>query len=135
MGVASTTEAINNILSKNNTSIPCELIAGFFSESLTKELITTKGLRKASFIDIDVDLYQSTIDVFEFMIQNDLLHDVCIVNFDDWGGVEEYTGGESKAFKEIIDKYNLNVQEIHSTPVVKDKNGILHVQKVFKITK
>lgn len=135
MGVESTDEVIKKILSKNNTSLPCEMIAGFFNKSLTTTLIKEKGLKKASFIDIDVDLYQSTIDVFDFMIQNDLIHDTCLVNFDDWGGVEEYTGGESKAFKEIIAKYKINVQEIFSTPVMKDGNGILHVQKVFKIVK
>lgn len=134
MGVDTTDEVIQNILNDNKTTISCEFIAGFYKDTLTKSLVSTKNFKKASFIDIDVDLYQSTIEVFEFLIENDLLADSVIVNFDDWGGVPEYTGGESKAFKDIVDKYKLNIVEIFTTGVTWI-DGINHVQKVFKITK
>lgn len=134
-GIENTDQIIADILKDKQTDIPCEFIAGFFKKTLTKKLKTTKKLKKASFIDIDVDLYQSTIEIFTYMIENDLLHDQVVVNFDDWGGVEEYTGGESKAFKEIIEKYNLNARELFTTSPMRDHGGILHVQKVFLIEK
>lgn len=135
MSVENTDDVISNILSKNNSGIPCEFIAGFFCDTLTNELVVNKNMKKASFIDIDVDLYQSTIEIFDWFYDNDLMSDTVIVNFDDWGGVAEYTGGESKAFKDIIDKYKLNTEEIFTTHRVQDSNGIFHVQKVFKISK
>ena len=134
MGVNTTEEVIQNILKNNNTNIECEFVAGFYKDVLIDDIIKKKSLKKASFIDIDVDLYQSTIEVFEFFIQNDLFNDIVIINFDDWGGLPEYSGGESLAFKEMVEKYNLNATEIFTTGV-NWVGGVNHVQKVFKIIK
>ncbi len=74
---------------------------GFYSESLTKEL--QKELPKAGVIYVDVDLYSSTLELFEFM--EPLLCDGSLVLFDDWYcfpfGSE---GGEGLAMKEFLEK-------------------------------
>jgi len=74
---------------------------GFYSDSLTKDL--QKSLPKAGVIYVDVDLYSSTIELFEFM--KPLLCDGSVVLFDDWYcfpfGTE---GGEGQAMKEFLEK-------------------------------
>ena len=129
-------DSIDQIMRSSNSPCPCEMIPGFFADSLTPSLKLEKDMRPACFIDVDVDLYISTIQLFDFIITNDLLAPTTIVNFDDWGGVEEYTGGESKAFKEIVEKYNLSYQELYGTNPdrVADPYGVVHVKKVFAIT-
>ena len=68
---------------------------GFFSDSLNKGLMSTFDLKPALYIDIDVDLHSSTLDVFNFLIPNNLLISGSLVYFDDWGGVPEFTGGRA----------------------------------------
>jgi len=74
---------------------------GFYSESLTQDL--QDSLPKAGVIYVDVDLYSSTIELFEFM--KPLLCDGSVVLFDDWYcfpfGTE---GGEGLAMKEFLEK-------------------------------
>lgn len=128
-------DSIRKIMKASNSSVPCEMIPGFFAESLTSTLKTEKNMKPACFIDVDVDLYISTIQLFDFMVNNELLAPTTIINFDDWGGVEEYAGGESKAFKEVIEKYNLSYEELFGTNPYReaDSYGVVHVKKVFAI--
>lgn len=35
------------------------LVAGFYNESLTRDLVMRKSMRPALYIDVDVDLYSS----------------------------------------------------------------------------
>ena len=82
---------------------------GFYSDSLTPNL--QKLLPKAGVIHIDVDLYSSTVELFEFM--RPLLCDGSVLLFDDWycfpAGEE---GGEGLAMKEFL----LNNQNIRLQP-------------------
>ena len=81
---------------------------GFYSKSLTKEL--QESLPKAGVIYVDVDLYSSTIELFEFM--KPLLSNGGLVLFDDWYcfpfGNE---GGEGLAMKEFLEQ-NKNIELI-----------------------
>jgi len=103
------------------------LVDGFYCDSLNKKLILDFDLKPALFVDIDVDLYSSTFDVFDFMIPNKLLIPGSVIYFDDWGGCEEGTGGESRAWMELANKYNIQYTELFSW------RGGIHAQKVFKI--
>jgi O-methyltransferase len=74
---------------------------GYYSESLTKEL--QESLPKAGVVYVDVDLYSSTVELFQFM--KPLLVDGSVILFDDWYcfpfGDE---GGEGLAMKEFLQK-------------------------------
>src|SRR3989344_3581695 len=79
-----------------------ELIDGFFNESLTAEL--QKKLKERSdliFINIDVDIYSSTIELLDFV--KPLLRPGVILYWDDWKDprmVHEGEWGEHKAWKD-----------------------------------
>lgn len=74
---------------------------GFYSDSLTVEL--QNSLPKAGVIHVDVDLYSSTVELFEFM--KPLLCDGSVVLFDDWYCFPYGTeGGEGLAMKDFLEK-------------------------------
>lgn len=77
-------------------------------ENLTQKIIETHSIKPANYISIDCDLYVSTKHALEFIIQNNLISDNCIIRYDDWDmGIEEGLGGESKAHNEMVAKYGL----------------------------
>ena len=45
-------------------------VPGFFKDSLTTNIVNKLNLTGAGFINIDVDLYCSTLEVLEFLISN-----------------------------------------------------------------
>jgi len=77
------------------------LIEGYFSESLNKQIIENYGMRKASIILIDCDMYESTIQVLNFIV--DILQEGTILLFDDWLLTDE-NKGEQLAFKEWLEE-------------------------------
>lgn len=114
----------------NNLSLDIQtiLVGGFFQNTLDKYLVKNYNLKPACLIDIDVDLYISTKQIFTFMFENRLIEKNTVIIYDDWGGVPEFTGGESLAHKEIMEKYNVKVKEIFSIG-----RRIPHIQKVFVV--
>lgn len=114
---------------EENITVPVILIPGFFNESLTEELVQTHKLKPALYVDIDVDLYSSAVTVLDFLAKNDIITYGTIIGYDDWGGTPGWismSDGESKAHREICDKYGLKCQEL-----VQFGNEFPHVQKVF----
>jgi len=103
------------------------IIPGFFEHVLNDTLCTQFNLFPASFIDIDCDLYVSTRFVLDYMIKQNLIKENTIIVYDDWGGVSEYSGGESLAHKEWVQQYNIECEEIFSI------GKMPNIQKVFKI--
>lgn len=118
---------IQDIIYQKVNNQKLELIPGYYKDSLNENLLKEKQFKPAVFIDIDVDLYISTIDLLNFMFSNNLIQKNCVIYLDDFGGVELYTGGESLAWKEMTEKYNIKYKEIWSW-----ENGI-HLSKVFVI--
>ena len=53
--------------------------------------------KPAFWVDLDVDLYISTVQVLDFMFKNHLIVPTTLVSFDDWGATKEFEGGESLA--------------------------------------
>lgn len=78
------------------------MIVGYFSDVLPN--FGTDFMFPASYIDIDVDLYSSTIELWDFMLQNKLVREGTMVYYDDWKG---YNYGEGRAHMEICDKYGI----------------------------
>lgn len=92
--------------SKYKTKV--ELVPGFFSDSLTPELALSLQGKRASCVHVDCDIYQSTIEMMDWMFKYNLAMNDSIWRFDDWSSTPEWTAGESLAFLEITRKYNLN---------------------------
>jgi len=88
-----------------------KLIPGFYSDSLPT--LEVESLRPAAILDIDCDLYSSTYEVLDFMATNSLIKPGTIIIYDDWGGSPGYitqADGESRAHKEICEKYNMKCE-------------------------
>lgn len=119
--------SIANVLNKDNISIeeykeylfstkkiPIEyenkvvIIKGFYEDSLNENILN--NLKPALFIDIDCDIYTSTIQVLEFIFKNKLyVNGKTIIRYDDWSNNNmEYQTGQSKAHLEMTKKYNIN---------------------------
>ena len=78
------------------------LVKGWFDDTLTDELIARYGIRKASVIMVDCDIYSSARTALAFAMP--LIRDEAIIFFDDWDahGLAADGLGEGKAFEEIL---------------------------------
>lgn len=101
------------LLNKNDINI----YDGWFSDTLfnNSELIKKLTNKKAGVVHIDCDIYSSTMQVYEFLIQNNLLCDGSIIIYDDWGSflmknLKKFENGESKAHLDVQNKYNLKFE-------------------------
>lgn len=111
-----------------NSSCPFTLIPGFFKDSLNKNLLTQYNFKPAIYVDIDVDLYDSTVECLSWMIESNLIKPGTLIGYDDWGGTEEYRGGESLAHVSVFDKYNICCKKLLKT----DKVGS-HQQCIYQV--
>ena len=87
-------------------------IAGYYNNSLKDEIVNKYGMRPASYVDIDCDLYESTITALDFMFRNKLISVGTIIGYDDfWAipcgnqNVMPLDVGEGRAHLEISKKY------------------------------
>lgn len=97
---------------KTNTGYDLETVKGFYSDSLTENLVDIKKLKIASFVDVDVDLYISCFQLMDWMSKNNLIKNT-VFYFDDWwNSTEPHTYGEALALTEICEKYNFNKKEL-----------------------
>lgn len=78
------------------------LVPGWFNETLTPETRQTLGLRKASVIMIDCDLYSSSKQALEFCAP--LIEDEALLIFDEFHprGLSGKYAGERRAFDEFL---------------------------------
>jgi hypothetical protein len=77
------------------------LVEGWYEDSLTPDLRSELGLEKACLIDIDCDLYESTIVALKWCAP--LVQQGTVISFDDWfcyRGSPEH--GEKRAFREFL---------------------------------
>jgi len=80
---------------------PIEIVQGWFDQTLTAATLERLQLRRAAFVNIDCDLYESTVPVLEFVTP--LLQTGTIMYFDDWfsyrGSMDQ---GEPRAAREWL---------------------------------
>ena len=78
------------------------LVRGWFDDTLTDAFARNHGIRKASIIMVDCDIYLSTRTALAFC--GPLIQDRAVLFFDDWfaGGLAEKGMGEKKAFDEFL---------------------------------
>jgi hypothetical protein len=113
----------------NLNELSLTLVPGFFSDSLNTNLVTTYNLQPAVYVDIDCDLYSSTIDCLEWLYSNRLIVPGTVIGYDDWGGTpgwETNADGESRAHYEMCEKYKVRAKKI-----VQVGNSYPHVHTMF----
>jgi hypothetical protein len=109
-------------------AIPIEWHKGYFCDVLTDAFMATNPL-PAFWVDLDVDLYRSALDVLDFMFKHHLIVPGTLLSYDDWGGTEEFKGGESLAHKEMCEKYGVTCKDVHTHR----SDNREHCQKVFQV--
>ncbi|MFN6051708.1 MAG: hypothetical protein ACK47R_12830, partial [Planctomycetia bacterium] len=86
-------------------------IRGWFSD-LTPEHVKTHNMTQAAFVHIDGDLYISCIQALTFMLENNLIRPGTIIAFDEFKSTSDlFSGGESKAWFELCEKYKIQARE------------------------
>ena len=88
------TEHLNKILYKKNSKL--STLVGYFPELKDNDMNKIKDL-KFSFVHLDFDLYQSTIDTFNFI--KDRLEKNAIILFDDYNLINQ--DGVKKAVRDL----------------------------------
>jgi hypothetical protein len=116
---------------ESTRKIPIEWHVGFFADVLNADFMAG-GPLPAFWVDLDVDMYISAVQVLDFMLKNQLIQVDTVLSFDDWGGTEEYRGGESLAFKEMCEKYKMFAECFHTYEGVDKRDANRHhCQKAF----
>ena len=113
-GVEDSREFLQNVFDKY-LSTEVKLVRGFYEDTLNNETVKKYDLQPAAYIDIDVDTYESCVEVLDFIFLEGVVSHGTIIGFDDWGGTpgwEEMNNGVSQAFKEAHEKYNFHAQLI-----------------------
>tara|TARA_Y100000034_G_scaffold90622_1_gene109207 strand:+ start:708 stop:1427 length:720 start_codon:yes stop_codon:yes gene_type:complete len=140
------------ILEKKLTSdnFPVKLIAGYYCDTLNNDLCKLHNFKPASFINLDCDQYTSTYEALDFLFNNKLVKQGTIMRYDDWNAgliynnnielkikspfwpqaYTEYQSGQSRAHKELFEKYHIEARRIyHDSPYINWKG-----KSVFIIT-
>ena len=98
-----------------------KFVKGFYKDSLNEEIIKKENLKPAKFINVDCDIYSSTLEILEFIFKNKLyIEGITLIRYDDWGGFyensssyeEEFSMGEARAHKEMTEKYNIKTERL-----------------------
>lgn len=101
---------LNGKMPKVNENVT--LIKGWFEDTLPNFINEIK--EQVAFINIDCDLYSSTVTVLENC--KDLIKKDTLIYFDEFHGYEGYENGEFKAWNEFIKKYNIDFHVICFSP-------------------
>jgi hypothetical protein len=63
-------------------------------------------------VHIDCDLYESTIDVLDYLLAHHHLADGCAIFFDDWNCSNASPAfGERRAWNEMVEKYQIRFSD------------------------
>lgn len=95
-------------------------VQGFFNESLTPGLLESARraghpFQPALFVDMDVDIYTSTVQAMDWMLANRLIVAGSIVRYDDWPTRNATTGraagtsdyGQARAHREVTERHRI----------------------------
>jgi hypothetical protein len=117
-------EVQNIFIGKDNKS-KVSVVAGLVEDTLPNQ----KDLKAAFYVDFDLDIYSPTKYTFDYLMQNKLIVPGTLIGYDDWGGTpgfEEFKDGESRAHKEIVDKWRIKIAKLYQ-----NGNSYPHVQTVW----
>ena len=86
---------------------------------------------KAALVHMDCDLYQSTVEVLDFLERSDALQDGCVVMFDDWNCNKASPWfGERRAFREFLERQDRYTSSQFFTYGFNGAAFILHDKRV-----
>ncbi len=86
-------------------------IRGWFSD-LTSDHVRKFNMRPAAFVHVDGDLYISCVQALTFMLENRLIQPGTVIAFDEFKSTSDlHSGGESRAWFELCDKYKIKARE------------------------
>lgn len=122
-GVDMTVEQYKNYvkLPKVDNYNQFNMYKGFYEHVLVDELVQKEGLKPAIFINVDCDIYTSTLECLDFMFRNKLyINGKTVIRYDDWGMLyehgscyeDEFNAGEARAHKELCDKYGIECERL-----------------------
>jgi O-methyltransferase len=124
-------ECTKQFLRDNSYHKNTYLIPGFYEDTLKNDLMEKYSFMPAIYVDIDTDIYSSTVTVLDFMLSNRLIVPGTIVGFDDWGGSpgwETASNGQSRAWKEAKEKHNLKDELLFQIG-----NSFPHVHVAYRV--
>jgi hypothetical protein len=107
------------------------LIKGWFSDTLTSATRERLGMRRASIMMVDCDLYSATREALRFA--EPLIGPAAVIYFDDWNaaGIGDMGAGERRAFEEFLaENPDLRALELEGLDY-KNKRDV----KVFMVTR
>ena len=93
--------------------VEVKLIKGWFEDTLNHDAVEKHDLKPAAYVDVDVDTYESSVEVLDFIFSKGIAVPGTVIGFDDWGGTpnwEQKGDGVSKACMETVEKYKLKLQ-------------------------
>lgn len=88
-----------------------KLVPGFWNISL--EGGPHADMSPAQYIDIDADLYTSSVLALDYVFRNKLYQAGTILAYHDWGTTPDFAG-EKRAHREMTQKYQIQCKEIWS---------------------
>jgi hypothetical protein len=103
------------------------LIKGLFSDTLPQFLSN----QKISFMHIDCDTYESTIDIFDNVTSNVI--DGCVIVFDEFINYPNYYKHEFLAFNEWVDKYDITYEYIGINGEFYEKPNKIYDKELQKV--
>jgi len=112
LSVDETVRRVNDYVLANITlsqGSSLELIPGYYSSSLTPGLLQSRNMQPAMYIDIDVDIYRSSMEALRWMFANGLVTSGTVIGYDDWS---HKNGGEIKAHHDISLEFNVTFKQV-----------------------
>jgi hypothetical protein len=95
-------DEFEDMLTKNDVDMSrVRLIPGFYSESLTESLKAELSIDVAGIVNVDCDIYESTVDVLSFI--TGYLRTGSLLLFDDWLAYAHPFRGEARACHEWLE--------------------------------
>lgn len=83
-----------------------------FDKTLTPSLVAERDMAPALYVDIDCDLYSSSVTVLEWLFENKLIVPGTIIWYDDIAAGGGYSGGEGLVHRQAVRKYEVVAKEI-----------------------
>ena len=112
LGTYSYEKILEQILAKlpKERRAQARFVRGYYNESLVDGLLEKHHFQPALIVDVDVDLYQSTMDCMGWMLRNGLIIPGTLVRYDDWNA--KTTWGETRAHMELAKQFGLEWRNI-----------------------
>lgn len=119
---------VQDIFNSGNNSGKASIYPGLVQETLP---LHVDEYKPAFYVDFDLDIYSSTKFSFEFLAKNKLIVPGTFIGYDDWGGTPgylEFKDGESRAHKEVTEKYGIVMSKLHEIGY-----GFPHIQNIWVV--